>query len=103
MSELPNRSSGDSATTVQISPPDIVRRRVTAWGGVPSQTSSLDTYKRFKPSGNGSAMTNDNSSARDWTDAFARRTADGFAEAFAENDVLEATTLVNPLQGPREG
>jgi phosphoglycerate dehydrogenase-like enzyme len=34
MSELPNRSSGDSATTVQISPPDIVRRRVTAWGGV---------------------------------------------------------------------
>jgi AraC family transcriptional regulator len=34
MSELQNRSSGDSATTVQISPPDIVHRRVTAWGGV---------------------------------------------------------------------
>jgi hypothetical protein len=27
MSELQNRSSDDSATTVQISPPDIVRRR----------------------------------------------------------------------------
>jgi hypothetical protein len=44
-------------------------------------------------------MTDENSSARDWTDAFARRTADGFAEAFAENVVLEATVLVNPLQG----
>jgi hypothetical protein len=44
-------------------------------------------------------MTNDNSSARDWTDAFGRRTADSFAEVFAESVVLEATTLVNPLQG----
>ena len=34
MSELPKRSSSDSAATVQINPPDIVRRRVTAWGGV---------------------------------------------------------------------
>jgi AraC family transcriptional regulator len=34
MSELPKRSSGDSAATVQINPPDIVRRRVTAWGGI---------------------------------------------------------------------
>jgi SnoaL-like protein len=47
----------------------------------------------------GSTMTNENSSARDWTDAFGRRTADGFAEVFAESVVLEATTLVNPLQG----
>ena len=37
--------------------------------------------------------------ARDWTDAFAQRTAEGFAEAFAENVVLEATILVNPVQG----
>lgn len=44
-------------------------------------------------------MTKENSSARDWTDAFARRTTDGFAGAFAENVILEATTLVNPLQG----
>jgi AraC family transcriptional regulator len=34
MSELPKRSSGDSAATVQITPPDIVRRRVTAWCGI---------------------------------------------------------------------
>jgi AraC family transcriptional regulator len=34
MSELQNRSSDDSAATVQITPPDIVRRRVTAWGGI---------------------------------------------------------------------
>ena len=34
MSELPKRSSGDSAATVQINPPDIVRRRVTAGGGI---------------------------------------------------------------------
>ena len=44
-------------------------------------------------------MTNEDSNAHDWTDAFARRTAEGFAEAFAENAVLEATTLVNPVQG----
>ena len=44
-------------------------------------------------------MTNGNFSARDWTDAFARRTTDGFAEALAENVVLEATTIVKPLQG----
>ena len=37
--------------------------------------------------------------ARDWRDAFAQRTAEGFAEAFAENVVLEATILVNPVQG----
>jgi hypothetical protein len=30
MSELPKRFSGDSAATVQITPPDIVRRRVSA-------------------------------------------------------------------------
>jgi len=34
MSELPTRFSGDSAATVQITPPDIVRRRVSAWGGI---------------------------------------------------------------------
>ena len=34
MSQLQNRSLGDSAATVQITPPDIVRRRVTAWGGI---------------------------------------------------------------------
>jgi hypothetical protein len=44
-------------------------------------------------------VTNENSSVHDWADAFARRTAEGFAEAFAENVVLEATTLVNPVQG----
>ena len=44
-------------------------------------------------------VTNENSSAHDWTDAFARRTAEGFAEAFAENIVLEGTALVSPVQG----
>jgi hypothetical protein len=34
MSELPKRSSGDSAATVQITAPDIARRRVTTWGGM---------------------------------------------------------------------
>ena len=44
-------------------------------------------------------MTNENSSAHYWTDAFARRTAEGFAEVFADNIVLEATILVSPVQG----
>jgi hypothetical protein len=48
MSELPNRSSGDSATTVQISPPDIVRRRVTAWGGVRAEVIEVIRRDEFE-------------------------------------------------------
>jgi hypothetical protein len=48
MSELPNRSSGDSATTVQISPPDIVRRRVTAWGGVRAEVIEVIRRDQFE-------------------------------------------------------
>jgi carboxymethylenebutenolidase len=44
-------------------------------------------------------MTRDSSSAGDWKGAFATRTAAGFAEAFAEDIVLEATTLTRPVQG----
>jgi hypothetical protein len=44
-------------------------------------------------------MTRDSSSAGDWKGAFATRTAAGFAEAFAEDIVLEATTLKRPVQG----
>jgi carboxymethylenebutenolidase len=44
-------------------------------------------------------MTRDSSSAGDWKGAFAQRTAAGFAAAFAEDIVLEATTLNRPVQG----
>jgi len=44
-------------------------------------------------------MTRDSSNAGDWKGAFAKRTAAGFAEAFAEDIVLEATTLNRPVQG----
>ena len=37
--------------------------------------------------------------AHDWIGAFAQRAAEGFADVFAENVVLEATTLVKPVQG----
>jgi pimeloyl-ACP methyl ester carboxylesterase len=47
----------------------------------------------------GGAVTKEDSSAHDWTDAFAQRTTEGFADAFAENVVLEATTLIKPVQG----
>jgi AraC family transcriptional regulator len=48
MSEIRNRFSGDSATTVQISPPDIVRRRVTAWGGVRAEVIELIRRDQFE-------------------------------------------------------
>ena len=48
MSELQNRSSDDSATTVQISPPDIVRRRVTAWGGVRAEVIEVIRPDEFE-------------------------------------------------------
>jgi carboxymethylenebutenolidase len=44
-------------------------------------------------------MTSDRSSAGDWKGAFANRTAAGFADAFAEDIVLEATTLNRPVRG----
>ena len=44
MSELQNRSSDDSAAAVQITPPDIVRRRVTAWGGI--RVEVIEVIKR---------------------------------------------------------
>ena len=48
MSELPNRSSGNSATTVQVSPPDIVRRRITAWGGVRAEVIEVIRRDEFE-------------------------------------------------------
>jgi AraC family transcriptional regulator len=48
MSELQNRSSDDSATTVQISPPDIVHRRVTAWGGVRAEVIEFIKRDQFE-------------------------------------------------------
>ena len=48
MSELQNRSSDDSATTVQISAPDIVRRRVTAWGGVRAEVIEFIKRDQFE-------------------------------------------------------
>jgi hypothetical protein len=48
MSEFQNRSSGDSATTVRISPPDIVRRRVTAWGGVRVEVIEVISRDQFE-------------------------------------------------------
>jgi hypothetical protein len=45
------------------------------------------------------SMTSDSSSAGDWKSAFAKRTAAGFAEAFAEDIILEATTLTRPVRG----
>src|ERR1700722_7836412 len=48
MSELPKRSSGDSAATVQITPPDIVRRRVTAWGGVRAEVIEVIRRDQFE-------------------------------------------------------
>ena len=47
MSQLQNRSSGDSATTVRISPPDIVRRWVTAWGGVRTEVIEVISRDQF--------------------------------------------------------
>jgi hypothetical protein len=44
-------------------------------------------------------LTSDSSSGDDWKDAFAKQTAEGFAGAFAEDIVLEATTLNRPVQG----
>src|ERR1700729_553539 len=48
MSKLQNRFSNDSATTVQISPPDIVRRRVTAWGGVRAEVIEFIKRDQFE-------------------------------------------------------
>ena len=48
MSELPNRSSGDSATTVRIIPPDIVRRRIVAWGGVRAEVIEVIRRDQFE-------------------------------------------------------
>jgi AraC family transcriptional regulator len=48
MSQLQNRSSGDSATTVRINPPDIVRRRVTAWGGVRAEVIEFIRRDQFE-------------------------------------------------------
>ena len=48
MSELPNRSSGNSATTVQVSPPDIVRRRIAAWGGVRAEVIEVIRRDEFE-------------------------------------------------------
>jgi AraC family transcriptional regulator len=48
MSQLQNRSSGDSATTVRINPPDIVRRRVTAWGGVRAEVIEVIRRDQFE-------------------------------------------------------
>jgi AraC family transcriptional regulator len=48
MSELQNRSSDDSATTVQISPPDIVRRWVTAWGSVRAEVIEFIKRDQFE-------------------------------------------------------
>jgi len=48
MSELQNRSSGDSAATVQITPPDIVRRRIVAWGGVRAEVLELIRRDQFE-------------------------------------------------------
>jgi Alpha/beta hydrolase family/SnoaL-like domain len=38
-------------------------------------------------------------SARDWTGAFAKRSATAFADAFAEDVVLDATVLYRPVSG----
>jgi AraC family transcriptional regulator len=48
MSELQNRSSGDFATTVQISPADVVRRRVAAWGGVRAEVIEVIRRDQFE-------------------------------------------------------
>jgi hypothetical protein len=48
MTELPNRSSGDSTPTVQITPPDIVRRRLTAWRGVRAEVIKVIWRDRFE-------------------------------------------------------
>ena len=48
MSQLQNRSLGDSAATVQITPPDIVRRRVTAWGGVRAEVIEVIRRDQFE-------------------------------------------------------
>jgi pimeloyl-ACP methyl ester carboxylesterase len=59
----------------------------------------LEDLETLQRQPNGGTMIKEDSNAHDWTDAFAQRTAEGFADAFAENVVLEATTLVNPVQG----
>jgi AraC family transcriptional regulator len=48
MNELPKRSSGDSAATVRITPPDIVRRRITAWGGVRAEVIEIIRRDQFE-------------------------------------------------------
>jgi AraC family transcriptional regulator len=48
MSELQNRPSGDFATTVQISPADVVRRRVAAWGGVRAEVIEVIRRDQFE-------------------------------------------------------
>jgi AraC family transcriptional regulator len=48
MSELQKRSSGDSATTVQIIPPDIVRRRITARGGIRAEVIEVIRRDQFE-------------------------------------------------------
>jgi len=47
MSELWNRSSDDSATTVRISPPDILRRRITAWDGIRAEVLEFIRRDQF--------------------------------------------------------
>src|SRR5690349_18314445 len=42
------RSSGDSAATVRIIPPDIVRRRIVAWGGVRAEVLELIRRDQFE-------------------------------------------------------
>jgi hypothetical protein len=48
MTELPNRSSGDSTPAVQITPPDIVRHRLTAWRGVRAEVIEVIWSDRFE-------------------------------------------------------
>src|SRR5262245_56233685 len=44
-------------------------------------------------------MKNQDSNTDDWKSAFAQRTAEGFAGAFAQDIVLEATVLNMPVRG----
>jgi hypothetical protein len=48
MSELLNRSSGNSATTVQIIPPDIVSCRITARGGIRAELIEVIRRDQFE-------------------------------------------------------
>lgn len=47
MSELQSRSAGDVATKVQISPPDIVRRRSAEWGGIRAEAIEVTRREPF--------------------------------------------------------